>query len=58
MPTVERNIAMTITAYLTARGDRIACDHGTLILYDEGGRTMASLDGETFVVTLRVTRRG
>lgn len=53
----EREIASTLAAYLTARGDRIACDLGTLIVYDEGGTLIASLDGQAYELELVVRRR-
>jgi hypothetical protein len=56
MLTVEQQIAETLAQFLTARGDRIACDYGLLELRSVGATVIASLNGDTYEVVITVSR--
>jgi len=53
----EHEIASTLATFIAARGDRIACDLGTLIVFDDGGALIASLDGQEYEIAITVRRR-
>jgi hypothetical protein len=57
MRSIEHDIAATLVAFLSARGDRIACDRGMLVLHDEASTLVATLGGADYIVTLDVRRR-
>lgn len=56
MNILEQQIAETVAFFLTARGERIACDHGLLELKNVDGAVVGELTGKQYEIVISVVR--